>query len=149
MTNHQLILHVIFHSVCSIESKIKMYCLFFLSQHITIDFTLLRTIVLFFCFIIEVVFRYYGLKVPSHGDEHDQSKIILVRNSGLCKHTLGQYYGLGSETRKTDTWVPDPYGIVVGIPEEVPAGYEERWLLNVHAIDTRGVTDRLGCTECR
>jgi Stress up-regulated Nod 19 len=99
---------------------------------------------------MDVVFRYYGLKDPPQVNELDDlSKIILVRNSGLCKHTLGQYYGLGSETRKTDTWVPDPYGIVVGNPEEVPAGYEERWLLNVHAIDTRGVTDRLGCTECR
>ncbi|KAJ4733049.1 stress up-regulated Nod 19 protein [Rhynchospora pubera] len=96
-----------------------------------------------------LVERYYGLKGSVPGNENDLSEIILVRNSGLCKHTLGQYYGLGSETRKTDTWVPDPYGIVVGNPEEVPAGYEERWLLNVHAIDTRGVTDRLGCTECR
>lgn len=96
-----------------------------------------------------VVDRYHGPVNPPQGDELDLSKIILVRNSGLCKHTLEQYYGLGSETRKTDTWVPDPYGIVVGDPKEVPAGYEERWLLNVHAIDTRGVTDRLGCTECR
>ncbi|KAJ4805412.1 stress up-regulated Nod 19 protein [Rhynchospora pubera] len=32
------------------------------------------------------------------------------------------YYGLGSETRKTDTWIPDPYGIVVGNPDEVPSG---------------------------
>ncbi|XP_078157015.1 uncharacterized protein LOC144552868 [Carex rostrata] len=93
-----------------------------------------------------VVDRYYGFKDSAPGDE---SKIIPVRNSGLCKDTLGQYFGLGSETRKTDTWVPDPYGIVVGNPEDVPAGYEERWLLNVHAIDTQGVTDRLGCTECR
>ncbi|KAJ3681299.1 hypothetical protein LUZ60_015788 [Juncus effusus] len=98
-----------------------------------------------------VVERYYGLKGPEpvQSDELDLSKIILVTNSGLCKNTLGQYYGLGSETRKTDTWVPDPYGIEVGDPELVPAGYEERWVMNVHAIDTRGVTDRLGCTECR
>jgi hypothetical protein len=96
-----------------------------------------------------VVERYHGLKDSEPGDELDLSKIILVRNSGICKQALGQYFGLGSETRKTDTWVPDPYAIVVGNPEEVPAGYEERWLLNVHAIDTRGVTDRLGCTECR
>ncbi|XP_078175547.1 uncharacterized protein LOC144569198 [Carex rostrata] len=96
-----------------------------------------------------VVNRYHMFKDSAPGDKLDLSKIIQVRNSGLCKNTLGQYYGLGSETRKTDTWVPDPYGIVVGNPEEVLAGYEEKWMLNVHAIDTRGVTDRLGCTECR
>ncbi|CAL1390951.1 unnamed protein product [Linum trigynum] len=73
----------------------------------------------------------------------------VVRNSGICQgDTLGQYYGLGSETRKTPTQVPDPYGIEVGNPAEIPQGYEEKWLLNIHAIDTRGVVDRLGCTEC-
>uniref|UniRef100_A0A6V7QU40 Uncharacterized protein n=1 Tax=Ananas comosus var. bracteatus TaxID=296719 RepID=A0A6V7QU40_ANACO len=88
-----------------------------------------------------VLERYYGRR--EYGDL-DLSKIILVRNSGICNHTLGQYYGLGSETRRTSTWVPDPYGIEVGKPEEIPLGYEERWLLNIHAIDTRGVEDRLG-----
>ncbi|CAN0908891.1 hypothetical protein LINGRAHAP2_LOCUS25521 [Linum grandiflorum] len=73
----------------------------------------------------------------------------LVRNSGICQeNSLGQYYGLGSETRRTSTRVPDPYGIEVGDPAEIPDGYEEKWMLNVHAIDTRGVEDRLGCTEC-
>ncbi|KAL2942230.1 Phosphoenolpyruvate carboxylase 1, partial [Bienertia sinuspersici] len=42
-----------------------------------------------------------------------------------------------------------PYAIEVSSPAEVPPGYEERWLLNVHAIDTRGAVDRLGCTECK
>lgn len=74
---------------------------------------------------------------------------ILARNSGVCNHGLIQYFGLGSETRKTDTHVPDPYGIEIGNPSEIPQGYEEKWLLNVHAIDTRGAEDRLGCTECR
>ncbi|KAG5572510.1 hypothetical protein H5410_062276 [Solanum commersonii] len=58
-------------------------------------------------------------------------------------------FGLGSETRKKITYVPDPYGIEVGNPVEVPPGYEERWLFNIHAIDTRGAEDRLGCIECR
>lgn len=92
-----------------------------------------------------VVGRYYGKKVVK---EDDPEKTIFLRNSGPCKN-LGQYFGLGSETRKTSTWVPDPYGIVVGNPEEIPEGYEERWFLNVHAIDTRNVEDRLGCTECK
>ncbi|KAK8952261.1 hypothetical protein KSP39_PZI003877 [Platanthera zijinensis] len=93
-----------------------------------------------------VVGRYFGGEGSI--DDADYSKIILVRNSGPCRN-LGQYFGLGSETRRTDTWVPDPYGIEVGNPTEIPEGYEERWLLNVHAIDTRGVEDRLGCTECK
>lgn len=29
------------------------------------------------------------------------------------------------------------------------AGYEEGWMLNVHAIDLRGVEDGMGCSECR
>ncbi|XP_020594805.1 uncharacterized protein LOC110034905 [Phalaenopsis equestris] len=92
-----------------------------------------------------VLERYYGQKAAK---EDDLTKIIIVRNSGPCRN-IGQYYGLGSETRKTSTWVPDPYGIEIGNPKEVPEGYEEKWLLNVHAIDTRKVEDRLGCTECK
>ncbi|KDP22519.1 hypothetical protein JCGZ_26350 [Jatropha curcas] len=80
----------------------------------------------------------------------DKDKYISGNNSGICQgRVLRQYFGLGSETRRTDTYVPDPYGIEIGNPAEIPVGYEERWLLNVHAIDTRGVEDRLGCTECR
>lgn len=74
---------------------------------------------------------------------------ILVRNGGLCRDRVRQYFGLGSETRKTSTYVPDPYAIEIGNPEETPDGYEFKWLLNIHAIDTRGVVDRQGCTECR
>ncbi|CAL5373181.1 unnamed protein product [Camellia sinensis] len=101
-----------------------------------------------------VILRYYqrkGTEVQTHNGSpgFDQSDTIIVRNSGLCETSLGQYFGLGSETRRTSTHVPDPYGIVVGDPEEIPVGYEEKWLLNVHAIDTRGVEERLGCTECR
>jgi len=94
-----------------------------------------------------VVARYYGEK--SVQADTNLSKVIMVRNSGACDGALEHYFGLGSETRRTSTWVPDPYGIEVGNPKEVPNGYEERWLLNIHAIDTRGVKDRLGCTECK
>ncbi|KAM0862254.1 hypothetical protein ACQ4PT_045379 [Festuca glaucescens] len=62
---------------------------------------------------------------------------------------VGQFFGLGSETCHTATWVPDPYGIEVGNPEKAPEGYEQKWLLNIHAIDTRGVVDKPGCTECK
>ncbi|KAL0692197.1 hypothetical protein Bca4012_059377 [Brassica carinata] len=74
---------------------------------------------------------------------------ILVRNGGLCSNRVRHYFGLGSETRKTSTYVPDPYAIEIGDPEETPDGYELKWLVNIHAIDTRGVVDRQGCTECR
>ncbi|PIA61716.1 hypothetical protein AQUCO_00200005v1 [Aquilegia coerulea] len=93
-----------------------------------------------------VVVRYYAL-TTDNGEK--ELKKIQVRNSGTCQNTLGQYFGLGSETRQTDTYVPDPYGIEVGNPADIPDGYVERWYLNVHAIDTRGVVDRLGCTECK
>lgn len=82
-------------------------------------------------------------------DKSNSKNFVLGRNSGVCNNTLGQNFGLGSETRKTLTWVPDPYGIVAGDPKEVPNGYEEKWLMNIHAIDTRGVKDRVGCTECK
>ncbi|VFQ87238.1 unnamed protein product [Cuscuta campestris] len=102
-----------------------------------------------------LVARYYIRKGVENPKYHSpdlgfhQSDFIMVKNSGLCGNGLVQYFGLGSETRKTDTHIPDPYGIEVGNVEEVPEGYEEGWLLNVHAIDTRGAVDKLGCTECR
>jgi hypothetical protein len=91
------------------------------------------------------LFRYYAL-TDENGDK--ELKTISLRNSGICQD-LGQYYGIGSETRRTDTDVPDPYGIEIGNEADIPDGYMERWYLNVHAIDTRGAVDKLGCTECR
>ncbi|KAM3237594.1 hypothetical protein P3L10_012623 [Capsicum annuum] len=44
---------------------------------------------------------------------------------------------------------PGPYGLEVGSPKDVPEGYEEKWLMNLHVIDTRGVEERFGCIECR
>ncbi|KAI3521108.1 hypothetical protein L1887_10568 [Cichorium endivia] len=101
-----------------------------------------------------VAVRYYqrkGIKEPKHNGNlgFHQSDFIIAGNSGVCNHGLTQFFGLGSETRKTSTYVPDPYGIEVGNPLEVPSGYEEKWLFNVHAIDTRGAVDAMGCTECR
>ncbi|KAG5230426.1 Stress up-regulated Nod [Salix suchowensis] len=82
--------------------------------------------------------------------EHRPSDRNFTRNSGLCQgQILGQYFGLGSETRKTATDIPDPFGIEIGNPAEIPEGYQEKWYLDVHAIETRGVEDRLGCIECR
>ncbi|KAL6576497.1 hypothetical protein OROHE_000278 [Orobanche hederae] len=101
-----------------------------------------------------VVVRYLqrrGVNIlkPTSTQKLHQSDYIVIKINGLCDHGLIQYFGLGSETRKTATRVPDPYGIEVGNPSGVPAGYEELWMLNVHAIDTRGAEDKVGCTECR
>ncbi|XP_077212219.1 uncharacterized protein LOC143847310 [Tasmannia lanceolata] len=101
-----------------------------------------------------VVVRYCGpsTETPNYspGQALHLSEHIRVRNAGICQNNvLGQYFGLGSETRRTKTYVPDPYGIEIGNPSEIPDGYEERWMLNVHAIDTRGTVDQMGCTECR
>ncbi|XP_066331023.1 uncharacterized protein [Miscanthus floridulus] len=96
-----------------------------------------------------VVEPYYAAKDGAAAAAEGRPRMIPARNSGVCNHTLGQYYGLGSETRRTATWVPDPYGIEIGDPSAAPEGYEERWMLNVHAIDTRGAVDKLACTECR
>ncbi|KAJ7950729.1 Stress up-regulated Nod 19 protein [Quillaja saponaria] len=85
--------------------------------------------------------------------EYDGHQVLhqsghIVRNNGLCQGDVnGQYFGIGSETRRTDTHIPDPYKL--GNPAEIRSGFEEKWLLNVHAIDTRGVEDKMGCTECR
>jgi len=101
-----------------------------------------------------VVVNYYQLKGIQEPKYHNdigfrKSDYIIAGNDGLCLSGLSQYFGLGSETRKTDTYIPDPYGLEFGNSAEIPTGYEEKWLLNVHAIDTRGVHDKLGCTECK
>uniref|UniRef100_A0A0R0G8Z9 Stress up-regulated Nod 19 protein n=1 Tax=Glycine max TaxID=3847 RepID=A0A0R0G8Z9_SOYBN len=94
------------------------------------------------------IIKYQQPKNVTHNNPTDN--IVYVRNSGFCQDgPLIQYFGLGSETRGTATDIPDPFGIEVGNPSEIPYGYDEKWLINVHAIDTRGVEDRLGCIECR
>ncbi|MED6184703.1 hypothetical protein PIB30_050079 [Stylosanthes scabra] len=68
-------------------------------------------------------------------------------SDGLCQYNaLPYFFGVGSERRGVETHIPDPYAIEIGNP---PEGYDEKWLINVHAIDTRGVQDKVGCTECR
>ncbi|XWS37024.1 hypothetical protein CRYUN_Cryun19dG0008200 [Craigia yunnanensis] len=97
-----------------------------------------------------VVGRYYVRKGVDDTKTLNSSDYISGRNSGICQdEILGQFFGLGSEIRKTDTHIPDPYGIEIGNPADIPSRFEERWGINVHAIDTRGVEDRMGCTECR
>ncbi|KAG6410643.1 hypothetical protein SASPL_128708 [Salvia splendens] len=91
-----------------------------------------------------VLNRYFARR-NSSGD----NDLSIVRNSGICENGLSQYFGVGAETRRTSTYIPHPYAIQVGDPATIPEGYEEGWVLNVHAIDTRGADDKMGCTECR
>ncbi|KAL0441751.1 UNVERIFIED_CONTAM: hypothetical protein Sradi_0114000 [Sesamum radiatum] len=100
---------------------------------------------------VERSYQRKGIDIPKHHKNLRflRSDHITIMNSGVCDSALPQYFGLGSETRRTSTYVPDPYGIEVGNPADIPDGYEEQWALNVHAIDTRGAEDKLGCTECR
>ncbi|MGF2531727.1 hypothetical protein, partial [Ralstonia pseudosolanacearum] len=77
-----------------------------------------------------VLGRYYAL-TDDNGER--ELKTISLRNSGVCQNTLTHYFVLGSESRRTNTYVPDPYAIEVGNPANIPHGYEERWQLNVHA----------------
>ncbi|XP_061370876.1 uncharacterized protein LOC133313505 [Gastrolobium bilobum] len=39
--------------------------------------------------------------------------------------------------------------LLVGNPEGILNGFEEKWFFNIMAIDTRGVQDRKSCSECR
>ncbi|XP_010444011.1 PREDICTED: uncharacterized protein LOC104726771 [Camelina sativa] len=96
------------------------------------------------------MFKKQGVSSQDPGSNLDSrsSDIIFVNNGGLCRSRLRHYYGLGSETRKTSTYLPDPYAVEIDNPQERPDGYEFKWLLNLHAIDTRGVEDRKGCIEC-
>ncbi|CAM6099832.1 unnamed protein product [Calypogeia fissa] len=95
-----------------------------------------------------VMVRFYVPTTDSFDGAEARNGSIWVTNSGVCT-TLPQMFGLGSETRRTDSTLPPPYGIVVGDPEMVPDGYKEGWILSVHSIDTRGAVDAKGCTECR
>lgn len=61
---------------------------------------------------------------------------------GTCSDSQDTtFFGVGSETRHTDTSIPAPYALETGNPAAIPEGYEEAWYLNVHAIDTRGAVD--------
>ncbi|CAN4092254.1 unnamed protein product [Withania somnifera] len=95
------------------------------------------------------VYLHHWVVVRYNQETNNKSNIIAHGNSGMCDDVLNQHFGLGSETRKTVSYIPDPFGIEIGNPMDVPEGFKEGWVLNVHAIDTRGVEDRFGCIECR
>ncbi|XP_045802359.1 uncharacterized protein LOC123895938 [Trifolium pratense] len=75
---------------------------------------------------------------------------IYIRNDKTCNtYILPIYWGLGAESRGTKSKIPDPYAVEHGNPSKIPFRYQEKWLLNLLIIDTRGTEDREGCTECR
>lgn len=61
---------------------------------------------------------------------------------GPCSMAYHQMFGVGSEARNTNTTFPHPFAMVVNLPEN------QRWVANIHAIDTRQVRDVRGCIEC-
>ncbi|KAL9303184.1 hypothetical protein ACSQ67_020447 [Phaseolus vulgaris] len=70
------------------------------------------------------------------------------RNEGICNgNILPHYWGFGVESRGTTSNIPEPFAIEQGNPTNIPEGYEEKWLLNIMAIDTRGAEDKKGCTR--
>ncbi|KAK1360046.1 hypothetical protein POM88_044520 [Heracleum sosnowskyi] len=61
-----------------------------------------------------IVVRYYqrqGVDVSQHDSDAGfrQPSVIVMANAGVCHDGLLQYFGLGSETRKTATQIPYPY----------------------------------------
>ncbi|XP_061370865.1 uncharacterized protein LOC133313494 [Gastrolobium bilobum] len=99
------------------------------------------------------IIRYFENITLSKNPKARQSKLegfIFKRNEGPCyDYVLPFYWGMGGESRKTSSNIPDPFAVEIGNPAEIPDGYEEKWLLNIMAIDTRGALDREGCSECR
>jgi hypothetical protein len=57
---------------------------------------------------------------------------------------LKQAWAMGGETRHLNFEMPAPYGLECG-----GEGIRTQWVLNVHAVDTRGALDRMGCYECK
>ncbi|KAK7350410.1 hypothetical protein VNO77_09022 [Canavalia gladiata] len=97
--------------------------------------------------------RYFENITMSHNVEKypDPFKVITFkRNEGTCQgYILPHYWGFGGETRGTSTNIPDPFALEVGNHKKIPHELKEKWMFNIMAIDTRGVHDRKGCTECR
>ncbi|KAH1131434.1 hypothetical protein J1N35_002812 [Gossypium stocksii] len=73
----------------------------------------------------------------------------LAETLTILANTYARHSILGSETRRTKTHIPDPYGIEIGNLTKIPSGFVETWGLNIHVINIRGVEDRMGCTEYR
>lgn len=104
-------------------------------------------------------YLHHWFAIKYHAKDWNMLKIIpknplegvkYIRNEGTCDgYILPAYWGLGGESRGTKSNIPNPYAVEQGNPSYVPIGYEEKWLLNIMVIDTRGTKHRKHCTECR
>ncbi|KAJ1382716.1 Stress up-regulated Nod 19 [Sesbania bispinosa] len=97
--------------------------------------------------------KYFEKPNMSHQpkDPHNPLKdSIFKRNDGKCNSFILPYHwGLGTDSRGTSSKLPDPFAVEQGNPANIPPGYEEKWLLNIMTIDTRGAKNKKACTECR
>ena len=72
----------------------------------------------------------------------------VIRNAGTCNtYILPHFWGLGSESRGTPSKLPDPLAVELGNAASTRPEYEEKWMFNLMAIDTRGAENKKGCTE--
>ncbi|XLS73944.1 hypothetical protein HN51_030809, partial [Arachis hypogaea] len=100
------------------------------------------------------IFRYFENITMSQYANKSQPAYgkYFRRNDGVCQGYVNSIsWGLGGDARKTSVELPDPFRVEVGThPENVPKEYdEEKWFINVLAIDTRGTEDKKGCSQCR
>ena len=82
---------------------------------------------------------------------HDvRNGIEFERNDGICQSfVLPHYWSLRGESRGTSSNLPDPFAIELGNPTKIKHGFKEKWLFSLMVIDTRGIQNRKGCSECR
>ncbi|KAL1329321.1 hypothetical protein AAHE18_12G032500 [Arachis hypogaea] len=100
------------------------------------------------------VLRYFeNITMSQHANENQPNYgKYFKRNDGACQTFVNSIsWGLGVDARRTSTELPDPFRVEVGThPEDVPKEYdEEKWLINILVIDTRGAEDKKGCSQCR
>ncbi|RHN78186.1 putative stress up-regulated Nod 19 [Medicago truncatula] len=75
---------------------------------------------------------------------------IFKRNDGTCNNgILPHQWGSGGETRGTITKLPYPFAVGIGNPANITEGWEEKWLLGLLLIDTRGAKNKKICIQCR
>ncbi|BAT97001.1 hypothetical protein VIGAN_09034100 [Vigna angularis var. angularis] len=88
---------------------------------------------------------------PYIKQSHDlRNGIEFERNDGACQgFLLPHYWGLGGESRGTQSNLPDPFAVELGNAAKIKRGFKEKWLFSIMVIDTRGTHDRKGYTECR
>ncbi|EFJ15749.1 hypothetical protein SELMODRAFT_118200 [Selaginella moellendorffii] len=97
--------------------------------------------------LTELYLHHWVLVRGGFHDRLGSPSAIITGNDGICQHNVhSQFWGLGAETRHTSYFVPGSYAIGIGNP---PEGYEELFVLNLHAIDGRGTYDPQLCHECR